>query len=378
MRVLYITHSSEVEGSGLALLNIVNDMKQQGIEPVAVFPKDGPLLAEFGKNGIDYKIIRFFSSGRSIKTKPIKHITVRLYGFVINILAILKLICFVKHNPVDIIHSNTGIVRVGYYLSKYLHIPHVWHLREYQTLDFNIIPYGGVKGMRILFAKSSNHCVSITKGIYDYYQLKEPKDSVIYDGVYSQSYSSVERKKKNHFLFVGSLTETKGVLDLIDAFKVFVTNHPDIELWLAGRDVVGIDSIIRNSGLSQIKYLGVRKDVYVLMSESMALIVPSFFEGFGFIIAEAMINHCLVIGRDTAGTKEQFDNGVKMCGKEIGLRFNSVEQLVAIMDEVVRKDITKYNDMIENAYRCAKRYTIEENSKNIINIYNKIWKEKRV
>lgn len=43
----------------------------------------------------------------------------------------------------------------------------------------------------------------------------------------------------------------------------------------------------------------------------MALIVPSPFEAFGLITAEAMFNKCLVIGRDTAGTKEQFDNGQK-------------------------------------------------------------------
>ena len=45
------------------------------------------------------------------------------------------------------------------------------------------------------------------------------------------------------------------------------------------------------------------------MSKALALFVPSSFEGFGFITVEAMFCGCLVIGRNTGGTKEQFDNG---------------------------------------------------------------------
>lgn len=57
------------------------------------------------------------------------------------------------------------------------------------------------------------------------------------------------------------------------------------------------------------------------MSKAQALIVASRFEGFGFITTEAMWNDCLVIGKNIAGTKEQFDNGVAETGHEIGLRF---------------------------------------------------------
>lgn len=39
------------------------------------------------------------------------------------------------------------------------------------------------------------------------------------------------------------------------------------------------------------------------MNRATALIVPSPFEAFGLITAEAMFNKCLVIGKDTAGTK---------------------------------------------------------------------------
>ena len=47
-----------------------------------------------------------------------------------------------------------------------------------------------------------------------------------------------------------------------------------------------------------------------------------------------MLNNCLVIERDTAGTKEQFNNGLKDTGEEIGLRFKTVEELTMRMIEV--------------------------------------------
>ena len=54
----------------------------------------------------------------------------------------------------------------------------------------------------------------------------------------------------------------------------------------------------------------------------------------------------LVIGRNTAGTKEQFDNGVKYSGDEIGLRFLTIDDLVKCMQNAIKND---YNDYIKRA-----------------------------
>ncbi len=53
-------------------------------------------------------------------------------------------------------------------------------------------------------------------------------------------------------------------------------------------------------------------------------------------MAEATFNGCLVIGKDNTGTKEQFDNGLELCGEEIGFRYQTTEELTAAMMEVER------------------------------------------
>ena len=114
------------------------------------------------------------------------------------------------------------------------------------------------------------------------------------------------------------------------------------------------------------------------MQETIALIVPSRSEGFGFITTEAMFSGCLVIGNDVAGTKEQFDNGQRLTEKEIGLRYTTQEQLVQhlldITESVHNNTFTHmYEPMILRGQRVVKQlYTTECNAEQIYQFYKNI------
>ena len=51
------------------------------------------------------------------------------------------------------------------------------------------------------------------------------------------------------------------------------------------------------------------------------------------------------------GTKIQFDNGVKLTGKEIGLRYSSHSDLVKAMDQVANNEFGTYLPMVERAQK---------------------------
>ena len=124
---------------------------------------------------------------------------------------------------------------------------------------------------------------------------------------------------------------------------------------------------------SRVDWLGTRSDVYDLMAHALAEIVPSHFEGFGFITAEAMFNGCLVIGRNIGGTKEQFDNGVELTGEEIGIRFEKDQELPAILHSIVQKGIKHYEPMILRAQQVVQQlYTSERNAELIYQFYQYI------
>lgn len=63
------------------------------------------------------------------------------------------------------------------------------------------------------------------------------------------------------------------------------------------------------------------------MAEASAIIISSQSEGFGRVMAEAMYNGCLVDGKNAAGIKEQFDNGLQFCDQEIGIRYSDYGDL---------------------------------------------------
>ena len=231
--------------------------------------------------------------------------------------------------------------------------------------------------LRKKMKQKHNHCIAITKSVYQYYNLSDEKDTQIYDGVFSEKYAlNISSVKDNYLLYVGDLSKNKGIIDTINAFEIIADEFPFIELWLVGNDLIKISNIIKNSKFKKrIKILGFRTDVYDLMSKAKALLVPSYYEGFGFTVVEGMMNGCIVIGRDIAGIKEQFDNGYFCVGKEIGLRFHNQQEYINHLRNVCKSSLNEYIGMIENSQYAINRYTIEENAKEIMDFYIRLYKK---
>ena len=148
-------------------------------------------------------------------------------------------------------------------------------------------------------------------------------------------------------------------------------------LLIAGQQYLGSryqsycnELIKKNSLQERVLFLGNRSDIYTLMAEAQCMIVASRFEGFGFITVEAMLNHCLVIGRMTGGTKEQIDEGINKMGFPIALKFNTVEECA----EMIYVALTgEHKDMQTAAYEMVtSSYTNEIYGKNIEEYYYSI------
>jgi len=173
--------------------------------------------------------------------------------------------------------------------------------------------------------------------------------------------------------------KAKGIEDCIDAFIAFKTeSKKDIQLLIAGNPTTDGQHIksdlikrINIAGLTNdVHWLGGRDDINILMSKALATIVPSFFEGFGRVMPEAMSVGCLVIGRDTGGTKEQFDNGVEFTGQEIGLRFKTVDELKNHLTAIAKNGLRPYQPMVQRGFLTVNNlYSIEEYGKHIFEFY---------
>lgn len=114
---------------------------------------------------------------------------------------------------------------------------------------------------------------------------------------------------KLNLLFLGNISDFKGVYDLIDAIKILKKNEKiDFILRIAGGgEIEKCREYIKQRDLNDnIKILGwiegEEKEKLLIMSD--VLVLPSHFESFGIAAIEAMAHKLPVICCDTGFTKE--------------------------------------------------------------------------
>ncbi|UKA26081.1 glycosyltransferase [Photobacterium damselae subsp. damselae] len=279
----------------------------------------------------------------------------KLFTFrIVNFLALIKLIQICRCYKPDVIHTNIGPITLGYWVSKILNIKHIWHLREYQDLDFDMKFFPN----KLMFNKlinNSDKVVCITNKISNHFSTSM-NSVVIYDGVLEPNKIPIYKNKSSYFLFVGRLEPTKGIEDVIDSFIKFCElGYSKYELLIAGSGQTTYlqylkDKVGKSHLHDRIKFLGFRNDINELMSCAKALVVASKCEGFGLITAEAMFNCCIVIGRDTGGTSEILTNNY---GENFGLLFENNKALTECFVDVSEMSEDILLLMANNAYNEA-------------------------
>lgn len=121
----------------------------------------------------------------------------------------------------------------------------------------------------------------------------------------TRQYISTEGRKLK-FLYVGRLSQSKGLSYMFDAIKSY---QDSIELTVVGKKVGYNDQLedhLRHC--AYIPYL-LHNDVLKLMGESDVLIFPSLFEGFGMVVTEAMSQGTPVIATNRTCAKDFVING---------------------------------------------------------------------
>jgi glycogen synthase len=125
-------------------------------------------------------------------------------------------------------------------------------------------------------------------------QLPKDAEGVVVEVGVDEGYFRVQRSESGYILFYGRFDLfQKGIDLLLEAFQGVKRIYPALELKLAGRgrDEGRIRHWIGNSGLSDsIEVISdpPMETTWKLMSGAQMMVMPSRFEGFGMVAAEAM------------------------------------------------------------------------------------------
>lgn len=389
MKVLFVLNTTVMGGGNISFINMVKGLYEKGVKCCIVSP-DRIVDSTFKETAGDaienyyyaplyayvHDDITCYHGFRKFK-KVVKYILkknpiARHYSSYKEMKYMNRIVAEVKP---DMIHTNVGVLQAGYTSAKKFGIPHIWHLREYQTKDF----YWKIEPSFNGFIKKlhDSYVITITKDIQNYFHLENDSTArCIYNGCLFKSDSVMDLDKDKYFLCCSRISPEKGHKDVVKAFATFYKIHPEYKLVIAGfgdpRYIQELKNDAAHYGcLKAIDFIGFQKDVKPLMRKAKALIVASRFEGFGRMTAEAAISGCPVIGHNTGGTKEIMD----ITG---GFSYlNGPVELAEKMEEAADMSPDIYAVMVQKAQEKAVKYfSNESNIENVYSFYREIMKSK--
>ena len=171
---------------------------------------------------------------------------------------------------------------------------------------------------RFFFKKIATHHVANSeatkKTIYESAPWMKGIDiPVIYNGIDVDSFANAQPA---HLLtagppdrltavgFVGHFEYRKGIEDYAQAMKQVIAAVPNTHAIIVGSGGKEADFRILLEGTPNIHWLGFRKDIGSIFKALDIFVMPSHFEGFGLVLAEAMAAGTACIVYDTSSLPE--------------------------------------------------------------------------
>lgn len=190
-------------------------------------------------------------------------------------------------------------------------------------------------------AQNADHIITISNfskaDIIKEYKISKDKITVAYPGYDRGVYKPQERKQGNYIIYIGTIQPRKNLVRLMEA----VSKIENLDLMIVGKTegegrqgwmYADILKTPKELGIAdRVKFLGFvpSEELVVLLSEALAFVQPSLWEGFGIPVVEAMACGMPVIVSNASSLPEVVGNA--------GLLFDpySVDQIEQAIRTIV-------------------------------------------
>lgn len=380
MKVMFVSHLSNLYGATMSLLYLVEDLRNRyNVTTVVLVPSKGKLTDELDKRNIEYIECKYYWWMANIKNKNIftdiaKDILNRIFNY--------KAIIRIKEERIDLVHSNTSVCDVGYDIARNKNIPHVWHIREHGREDSSIDYINSKKYVKRKYI-NTNRIICVSNSVKDKYKnIVSNNNNIVtlYNGV---AFDKEYEKKFNlynktlNLCIVGSIGDNKNQLEAIKAIKLLIDKQ-QCNLLL---NIIGdgnqeyqqkLDNYINENQLNKyVKFWGYRNDISKLLEQMDIGIMCSKNEAFGRVTVEYMSKCIPVIGANTGGTKEILEDTNTGLLYEVGNSNDLASKILYFIEnpyEIKRIGINAHDSAVNN-------FHIQTNTDKIYIIYNEIVNE---
>jgi len=330
MNVVYLADLPQLGGAELSLIDYFRFADSMSFHPILVTPREGVLVAEARKLGIECHVVRMpelveyetcynvFTATRS----PIRHARY----FIQAAGSILRLARFLRQHDAAIMHSNT--IRSHFYgaaAARLAGCKIVWTIRDIVVKPWHLqlFSFTGWFVDAIITISEPVRAPFVARA---HLRPKVVKiNNTITLRTISWSEEDIERVRDELHLrdkypvgsVIGQLTPYKGQQDLIKAIPTVLEHYPNAYFLVVGESLFNetaygesLRALAQRLGVEHaITFTGFRRDVPAIIGASDMILSTTWGEPLGRSIMEGMTAGKLVIASNAGGTGEIITDG---------------------------------------------------------------------
>jgi glycosyltransferase involved in cell wall biosynthesis len=311
MRILFCTHCTDLYGANRSLLSLIEGLRSRfKIECYVLVPKFGPLTDVLEDKGIQFFVYEYRGWVNDGSTKAQLKAPLRL---IFNLIQAVRIYTGLRSYSFDIVHSNSSVIPIGFFLSIIFKKPHIWHIREFGEKDYqlkfdfnSIFLKLGLKKSQIVIAISK----AIQYHIADEYNYNN--SHLLYNGIFNEDTIEIrefEWTQDMVFGIVGFIAPFKGHEEALHAFSCAIKVNPKLKFKIIGEGqkeyLDKLKQICYEEGLVEhVEFIGFINSAQEIYKQIDILIMCSQNEALGRVTIEAMFYGVPVIGFMGGGTQE--------------------------------------------------------------------------
>jgi glycosyltransferase involved in cell wall biosynthesis len=316
MKVCFISHTSGKGGAERVLIELIDVLKERGVECFVIMPDKGALMSELKTRGVTFSKFpyRWWMSKASGSRNRVRRA-------ILNLAMIIPVAARIKLWKCDVVYTNTITMCTGAVAAKLLGLPHIWHIHEFGYEDHGLVFDLAPKISLWLMDHLSTILIANSHAVAQKYQqyISPRKLKVIYCPVIIPQSTfpakvTMTMNKGIRCVIVGALQEEKRQEDAILAIGELVHAGVKTELIVVGdgdpRYRKYLHDLVADNELDKcIKFIGYVENPLPFVQSSDVVLMCSKCEAFGRVSVEAMRMGKPVVGSGSGGTKELICNG---------------------------------------------------------------------
>jgi glycosyltransferase involved in cell wall biosynthesis len=319
--ILFISHSAELNGAELWLLETLKRINREKYQPMLIVPEHGLLEEQARKLGIDVFLVPmkwWITEKAKIWRQP--------FAWIWNAKSVKRIAQIIRTKRIDLVLTNSAAVSGGAFAAKKAGVPHVWAIHEVLRGERPLLYYlfGSRRLVKFIERRSLKVIVNSNASRTAFQNLE--KTALIYNGLQARKcdpsrLDSLRRELGIHdgdlvAGVLGKIYEGKGQREVVQAAARLLPEYPRLKVLMIGdvrngRYLKDVKNIVKENKMeASVIFTGYRTDLPEVMALLDVLVVASVVESFGRAALEAMAAGLPVLAVNAGGLPEIVEHGL--------------------------------------------------------------------